>query len=224
MTDDNRIKARLATGLAVCVAGGLLAACSGSSSGFSDPVEDMLGDPLVMMGLKVDPTKEEIEYGPRSPLVMPGAQPSQDLPPPVAQASNEVLSPQWPKDPDVERRKSEAAMRQAALQEKPRDVEYASEPMSPDELDEWGRMYGKSNGSGVALGPKKPGGKEETKTLSPRELLDRRKDPNQALRSEPPRQSLNEPPPGYRTPAPTVDGEAPPPAKKGFFSKLFGNS
>ncbi|WP_436642863.1 hypothetical protein [Microbaculum sp. FT89] len=222
MKRDGRFGARLTNGFAICVAGGLLAACSGSSSGFNDPVEDMLGDPLVAMGLKVDPSEETIEYGPRSPLVMPSAdQAARDLPPPVA--ASESYGAEWPTDPDAERRRKEAEMRQAALKEKPRDVEYASEPMTPGELEEWGRMYGRSNGSGVALGPKKPGGKEVAKTVSPRELLDRRKDPNQPLRSEPPRQSLNEPPAGYRTPAPSVEGTGEP-EKKGFFSRLWGNS
>jgi hypothetical protein len=223
MKNDGRIGTRLTTGFVICVAGGLLAACSSNSnSGFNDPIEDALGDPLVAMGLKADPNKEEIEYGPRSPLVMPGEQPGQDLPTPMQAGKTEVLEPAWPKDPDAERKKMEAKMREAALQEKPRDVEYASEPMSPQELDEWGRMYGKTNGSGLKVGTKAEG-KAENKVVDPRELLDRRKDPNQ-LRSEPPRQSLNEPPSGYRTPAPPVEGYEQPEKKKGFFSSWFGSS
>jgi hypothetical protein len=227
MNIDGRFAARLTTGFAICVAAGLAAACSGSNGGFNDPVQDVLGDPLVMMGLKVDPTKEEIEYGPRSPLVMPSSQQeSKDLPPPVASGTTEVLQPQWPKDPDAERKKQEAEMRKVAMQEKPRDVEYASAPMTPQDLDEWGKMYGKTNGSGVSTGTtKRYGGKDENKVVSPRELLDRRKDPNQLLQAEPARASLNEPPPGYRTPAPPVDGYAQPEQKKkGFFSKLFGGN
>ncbi len=222
MIDHGLFRARLAKGLAICVAGGLLASCSsGSNGGFNDPITDALGDPLVAMGLKVDTNKEEIEYGPRSPLVMPGAQPSQDLPPPVE--ASQSFGEQWPNDPDAARKKQEAELRNAALQEKPRDVEYASAPMTPGELDDWGRMYGKTNGSGLAVGTQ-AAGKAEVKTVSPRELLDRRKDPNQALRSEPPRTTLNEPPPGYRTPAPQVEGYEQPEEKKGFFSKLWGNS
>jgi hypothetical protein len=221
MKNDGLFRARLTKGFAICVAGGLLAACSsGSNGGFNDPIEDALGDPLVAMGLKIDTAKEGIEYGPRSPLVMPAAQPSQDLPPPVAASAS--YGEQWPNDPDEARKKQEAELRKAAMHEKPRDLEYASAPMTPGELDEWGRMYGKSNGSGLAVGTQ-AAGKAEVKTVSPRELLDRRKDPNQ-LRSEPPRTSLNEPPPGYRTPAPQVEGAEQPEEKKGFFSKLWGNS
>jgi len=221
MKHDGLIRARLTKGIAICVAGGLLAACSsGSNNGFNDPIEDALGDPLVALGLKVDTGKEAIEYGPRSPLVMPGATPSQDLPTPVA--ASQSLGEQWPTDPDEARKQEEAKMRKAAMQEKPRDIEYASAPMTPGELDEWGRKYGKTNGSGLQIGSQ-AAGKAEVKTVSPRELLDRRKDPNQ-IRSEPPRTSLNEPPPGYRTPAPQVEGYEQPEEKKGFFSKLWGNS
>lgn len=218
MKCDDRFRARVATLLAVGVAGVSLAACSSSNSGFSDPIEDAIGDPLVMMGLRVDPNKEEIEYGPRSPLVMPAPAQTQDLPPPVART--ESFGAQWPDDPDERAKREAEAMRQAAREEKVRDVEYASTSMTPDELDEWGRMHGRTNGAGITLGPR---GREQNKTVNPRELLDRRADPNE-LRSEPPRTSLNEPPPGYRTPAPPVDGEAPVEQKKSLFQKLFGRS
>jgi hypothetical protein len=221
MTDNGRFAARLKVALAVGAVGGLLGACSSSNGGFNDPVEDMLGDPLVMMGLKVDPSKEDIEYGPRSPLVMPSANEERDLPPPMDTTAS--YGAQWPNDPDEARKRQEAELRAAALNEKPRDVEYVSKPMTPGELDEWGRMYGNTNGSGVAVGPRKYGGKDDNKVVSPRELLDRRKDPNQ-LKSEPPRTSLNEPPPGYRTPAPPVEGYGEPEKKKGFFARLFNKS
>lgn len=219
MKNDGRFTAKLTTGLTIAVMGGLLAACSGSNGGFNDPIEDAVGDPLVMMGLRVDPNKKEIEYGPRSPLVMPAPNAAGDLPPPIASTDN--YGAQWPQDPDELRKQQEEELRKAAQKEKVRDVEYASKAMSPEELDQWGRNYGRTNGAGVVIQPH--GGKDEIKTVSPRELLDRRKDTS-SLRSEPPRTSLNEPPPGYRTPAPPAEGEAPPPEKKSLFQKLFGKS
>src|SRR6059058_2410928 len=48
-----------------------------------------------------------IEYRERSPLVVP---PKLDLPPPAATAG-EVKAPNWPKDPDEQRRKAAVAAR-----------------------------------------------------------------------------------------------------------------
>src|SRR5947209_17925280 len=48
-----------------------------------------------------------IEYRERSPLVVP---PKLDLPPPAATAA-EVKAPNWPKDPDEQRRKAAIAAR-----------------------------------------------------------------------------------------------------------------
>jgi hypothetical protein len=48
-----------------------------------------------------------IEYRERSPLVVP---PKLDLPPPSG-TSAEVTAPNWPKDPDLQRRKAAAAAR-----------------------------------------------------------------------------------------------------------------
>ena len=46
-------------------------------------------------------TEYEINYSERSPLVVP---PSRDLPPPVT--SRRCPRPNWPKDPDVAKRKA----------------------------------------------------------------------------------------------------------------------
>jgi len=208
------------TVVAACLIGGLLAGCSKSGSGFSDPLEDAFGDPMVMMGLRVDPNDEEIEYGPRSPLVMPAAAETNDLPTPYDPP--ESYGAEWPDDPDERAKREYKEMQKAALDEKPRDVEYASEPMTPNDLNEWGRMYGRNNGAGFGSSVQEAN-REQNKVVSPRELLDRRLDPDQ-LGSEPARNSLNEPPPGYRTPAPTVEGYGEPEEKKGFFSRLFQGS
>lgn len=205
--------------VAACLIGGFAAGCSKTDGGFSDPIEDAFGDPMVMMGLRVDPNKEEIEYGPRSPLVMPAVAETSDLPAPYEPV--ESYGEQWPDDPDEVAKRQFKEAQKAAMDEKPRDVEYVSKPMTPDDLNEWGKLYGRQNGAGVIVQPRN---KEENKLVSSRELLDRRLDPKQLSQSEPARATLNEPPPGYRTPAPTVEGYEEPEKKKGFFSRLFKGS
>ena len=220
MSSNGRFAATARTVAVVCLFGGFAGACSKSGSGFSDPIEDAIGDPLVMMGLKVDPDKEEIEYRPRSPLVMPSATQNADLPTPYE--PNESFGELWPDDPDERAKRQFKEAQKAAMDEKPRDVEYASKPMTPGDLNQWGKMYGRQNGAGLQAGTQ-AAGKAENKVVSPRELLDRRLDPNQVT-SEPTRATLSEPPPGYRTPAPPVAGYGEPEEKKGFFSKLFNRN
>lgn len=219
MRYDRGMVSKVRTAAAACALGGLVAACSSGNSGFSDPVEDLLGDPMVMLGLRVDPNEEEIEYGPRSPLVMPPSADAQFLPDP-RQPSAEYGAA-WPDDPDVRARRETAELRKAAQKETPADVQWASKPMTPEDLNAWGSQYGRQNGAG--MGSPERIRREDDKVVSSRELLDRRSDPNE-LRSEPPRATLTEPPPGYRTPAPPVEGAEPVEEKKGFFSRLFGRS
>src|SRR6202049_4435430 len=68
-----------------------------------------------------------IDYRERSPLVVP---PKLDLPPPAADAA-EVKDPNWPKDPDVARRKAAIAARKKA---KPNEIE-AARILTPSELN-----------------------------------------------------------------------------------------
>jgi hypothetical protein len=68
-----------------------------------------------------------IEYRERSPLVVP---PKLDLPPPVA-TSTEVKDANWPKDPDIAKRK--AAIK--ARKKENKDPMEASRVLSPSELN-----------------------------------------------------------------------------------------
>src|SRR4051794_27024968 len=67
-----------------------------------------------------------IEYRERSPLVIP---PRSDLPPPAAAAA-EAPVPNWPKDPEVRRRKEA----KAARKKDNKDPIEASRVLSPNEL------------------------------------------------------------------------------------------
>jgi hypothetical protein len=79
------------------------------------------------LGLKRD-GEEMINYRERSPLVIP---PSRALPPPERSDAAIANNPAWPKDPDQERRKAQAAM------EKGRNVsderEREQNPLRPDQ-------------------------------------------------------------------------------------------
>src|SRR5438309_5749451 len=67
-----------------------------------------------------------IEYRERSPLVVP---PKLDLPPPAATAA-EVKAPNWPKDPDEQRRKAAVAARK----KENKDPREAARILTPAEL------------------------------------------------------------------------------------------
>ena len=73
--------------------------------------------------------EENINYQERAPLVLP---PGRTLPPPEQRGAATANNPAWPKDPDVERRKAQAAA------EKGRNVsderEREQNPLRPDQL------------------------------------------------------------------------------------------
>src|SRR6476620_10857123 len=71
-----------------------------------------------------------IEYRERSPLVGP---PKLDLPPPEA-VKSEIKAPNWPKDPDEQRRKAAIAARK----KENKDPVQASRPLMPSELNQRG--------------------------------------------------------------------------------------
>ena len=54
---------------------------------------------MTTLGLQTRDRWKRINYGERSPLVVP---PTRDLPPPIAAAR--LPSPDWPKDPDISKR------------------------------------------------------------------------------------------------------------------------
>ena len=85
------------------------------------------------LGFKRD-GEATINYQERAPLVLP---PSRELPPPEQVDAATANNPAWPKDPDVARRKAEAAA------EKNRNVsderEREQNPLRPDQLTPGGR-------------------------------------------------------------------------------------
>jgi hypothetical protein len=142
-----------------------------------------------------------IDYRERSPLVVP---PKLDLPPPAAPQA-EVKVPNWPKDPDVARRKAAIA----AKKKENKDPVEAARILSPAELDKGKGMASTQSGTpDTAVPGGEPGA---TAILSPSalgfdgklgNLFGGNKAEISQFKGEPTRGSLTEPPSGYQTPSP----------------------
>ncbi len=159
------------------------------------------------LGLKRD-GEATINYQERGPLVLP---PNRDLPPPEKSDAAIANNPSWPKDPDVARRKAEAAM------EKDRNVsderEREQNPLRPDQLTPGGRAKNKkqqaaktdngydapASGFGSQLMPSQLGSSAGSVWDA---MFGNKKEETAKFTGEPPRASLTEPPPGYQTPSP----------------------
>jgi hypothetical protein len=140
-----------------------------------------------------------IEYRERSPLVVP---PKIDLPPPASIAA-ETAAPNWPKDPEVKRRREAKAAR-AKDNKDPRE---ASRVLTPSEL-----AVGKTASGKGSAGPDLPGNPGANAILSPSQLgyegglkglFGGSKTETAPFKGEPTRDTLTMPPPGYQTPSPS---------------------
>ncbi|MDE5457311.1 hypothetical protein GWE18_31720 [Bradyrhizobium sp. CSA112] len=139
-----------------------------------------------------------IDYRERSPLVVP---PKLDLPPPAGTAA-EVKAPNWPKDPDEQRRKAAAVARKKAN----KDPHEAARILTPAEL-----AVGKTAApSRKDNDPVQPGTTNYNPMLSPSQLgytggfsglFGGSKSETAPFKGEPTRDSLTQPPPGYQTPS-----------------------
>jgi len=184
----------------------LLAAGTAARAGDDDekvPIDTkMIRGLLENLGLQRDGTG--INYEERSPLVIP---PNHDLPPPESADAVIARNPAWPVDPDVQRRKQEAAAERNVSMNADETLRHDQRPLRPDEMTPGPKPrtvrqtddgYRPSPyGSGGPLSPDKLGvsgffgkifGKEEPEIHS--------------FTGEPPRTALTAPPPGYQTPSP----------------------
>jgi hypothetical protein len=140
-----------------------------------------------------------IEYRERSPLVVP---PKIDLPPP-ASASADVKAPNWPKDPDEQRRKAAIAARK----KENKDPAEARRLLTPSELNK-GKVATSARTSDDPIQP----GTNNNPMLSPSQLgftgsfggllFGGNKMETAPFTGEPTRDSLTQPPTGYQTPSP----------------------
>ncbi len=138
-----------------------------------------------------------IDYRERSPLVVP---PKIDLPPPAGAA--EAKAPNWPKDPDEQRRKAAVAARKKDN----KDPREAARILTPAEL-----AVGKTAASKpTSSDPVTPGSNNNNPILSPSQLgynggfsglFGGSKTETAPFKGEPTRETLTMPPPGYQTPS-----------------------
>ena len=162
--------------------------------------------------------KPGIEYRERSPLVVP---PKLDLPPP--QTADAKSAPNWPKDPDVKRRKEAIAQRKKG---KP-SPEEAARPLSPSELNV-GRTAAAPRENNDPIQP----GVSNNPSLSPAQLgyngglwgmFKGNSSEEKKFTSEPPRESLVEPPAGYQTPSPNFAyGTGPDNSRRTYYDIMSG--
>jgi hypothetical protein len=159
----------------------------GSGGSVYDKVMDVIG-----LG-----SQNAIQYGERSPLVVP---PTRDLPPPTANAAPPVAN--WPKDPDIARAK------QAKVKEKPGPhpnwVIENSRPLRPDELSVPGS---KPTGGGTVTPVSGPSAADYPDQIerSKKSIFNfdwLKKEQYATFTGEPARATLTDPPPGYMTPSP----------------------
>ena len=156
------------------------------------------------LGFKRD-GEARINYQERAPLVLP---PGRDLAPPE-QRDAAASNPAWPKDPDVERRRAEAAMQKNRNVSDERERE--QNPLRPDQLTPGGRGKQKRQAARTDDGYQAPASGFSSQ-LPPSELgytgglydamFGKKKDEQAKFTGEPPRTSLTEPPAGYQTPSP----------------------
>jgi hypothetical protein len=159
----------------------------------------------IMEGLGFKRDGEGINYQERGPLVIPPN--SRDLPPPE-RTDTATSNPAWPKDPDVQRRKTEAAMERNRNISDERERE--QNPLRPDQLTPGGRgkkqqasrgddgYQNPPSGFGSQLRPSELGSSGSIFGL----FKNDKKEEQAKFTGEPPRNSLTEPPAGYQTPSP----------------------
>src|SRR5882757_769291 len=191
--------AAIALGVGLVMAAGPVRAADGDDEDDKTFEEKVIEG--VMRGLGgTNMENRGIDYRERSPLVVP---PKLDLPPPAADAA-EVKAPNWPKDPDEQRRKAAIAARKKAN----KDPVEASRILTPSEL---AQAKGKKSSGGDSVD--QPGGNPGTNAvLSPSQLgytggfsglFGGNKAETAPFKAEPTREPLAQPPPGYQTPSPS---------------------
>jgi hypothetical protein len=195
---------RCALRLALVTVGIGLIMATGAARAQDDEEDDKTFEEKIIEGIMsgIGGTNMEnrgIEYRERSPLVVP---PKLDLPPPES-VKTEIKDPNWPKDPDEQRRKAAIAARK----KENKDPLESSRVLTPSELNARKTAAARrSNGDPIQPGI------SNNPSLSPAQLgftggLSQlfgggNKTETAPFNGEPTRESLTQPPPGYQTPSP----------------------
>jgi hypothetical protein len=193
--------AAVATGVAVVLSAGMARAQDDENASFEDKVITK-----IMHGLgATNMENSSIEYRERSPLVIP---PSTELPQPGSGVA-EARDPNWPKDPDVERRKEAAA---AKKDRKPSPWQggqsEGGHSILPSKLATNGsavtatqqaetRHLGTADNVNPSLSPTQLGFASKFSNL-----FGGNKTETAPFTGEPDREKLTQPPAGYQTPSP----------------------
>ncbi|MFL6826511.1 MAG: hypothetical protein ACJ8E2_08610 [Bradyrhizobium sp.] len=190
--------------LAVVALGVGLVLMAGAARAEDDEEDDKTFEEKIIEGLMagIGGTNMEnrgIEYRERSPLVVP---PKLDLRPPES-VKSEIKDPNWPKDPDEQRRKAAIAARK----KENKDPREASRVLTPSELN----AVKTTPRARTSNDPVQPGNSSNNPMLSPAQLgytggfsglFGGSKTETAPFKGEPTRDSLTQPPPGYQTPSP----------------------
>jgi hypothetical protein len=155
----------------------------------------------VLQGIGLRRDGAAIDYRERSPLVVP---PSRDLPAPDTNAAPN--NPAWPVDPDIKRRKEEAAARRKPGRAKESFIEDDARPLTPAELAKGrnprGAKEGYSTDPNSEARPYSPAALGAKSVFSWDGLFGSNKEESAPFTGEPARGSLTQPPAGYQTPSP----------------------
>jgi hypothetical protein len=185
----------------IAFAAALAMACASGSTARAGDYDDPSGTSFTSKVFKAiglpdpDHPDYEINYGERSPLVVP---PNRSLPPPIA--TDKPPTPNWPQDPDVKKRQAGKTRQQASPYSDP--IMEVGRPLRPDELIPPGNRSSAAASSSPGI---------ETKHGSSLMSFDWfKKEEYGTFTGEPPRASLTDPPPGYQTPSPDQPYGIPP--------------
>jgi hypothetical protein len=163
----------------------------------------------MLEGLGLRKEGEDITYVERAPLVIP---PSRALPPPEKSDAAVARNPAWPKDPDVQRQKAEAARDKTEIISageqqlrdervlKPNELNPGPTPRTASRSAGPGSSQSETWGYGEKLSSSQLGYKGNL--FSNMFAKDKDKEDITSFTKEPPRTALTEPPPGYQTPSP----------------------
>jgi hypothetical protein len=188
---------------AIALGIGLVMAAGPVRAGDDDDEDDKTFEEKVIEGIMagIGGTNMEnkgIDYRERSPLVVP---PKIDLPPPATGTAAEAKAPNWPKDPDEQRRKAAIAARKKDN----KDPVAAARILTPAEL-----AVGRTAAPARSSDPVQPGNSYNNPILSPSQLgynggfsglFGGSKTETAPFKGEPTRETLTMPPPGYQTPS-----------------------
>jgi hypothetical protein len=195
MTRAARLSA-VALGLGLLLASGVARAQDDENPEDDMTFEEKIIDKLMKgAGATNMESSNPIDYRERSPLVVP---PKIDLPPPAA--STQANAPNWPKDPDVQRRLAAAAARK----KENKDPVESARPLTPAEM-----KIGKTAKSSAT--EPLPGASSTPIMMSPSQLGSKiglfgmlkggSATESKQFTDEPKRETLTQPPPGYQTPS-----------------------